>query len=51
MHNRFTYTQIIIRNFLLVFSTVYKNERKQQILTKKISKKATFTIKIKKYLI
>ena len=45
------YTQIIIKFFLLFLFTVYKNERKEQILTAEKSKKATFTTKTKIYLI
>ena len=40
---------IITKHFLLFFFTVYKNERKEQILTTKISRKATSTTKTKKY--
>ena len=41
------YTQIIITKFLLFFFTVYKNERKKQTLTTKISRKTTSTTKTK----
>ena len=44
--------EITTNKFLLFFFTVYKNEKKKtQILTIKKSKKVTFIIKTKKYLI
>ena len=47
-HNRSTYTQIIIKKFLLFFFTVYKNEQKEHKFLQQKYQKSDFYNKNKK---